>query len=167
MSSVSQRPTVIRSSPPSRKGVGSTSSLTCAHWIGRLSALSPARTLRCSDGTATRSARVNATGPCCQTGRSTPRTGQIGQFSDVSAARRLRPTASSGGRPKVSCRLWPTTPTGQGLLVLTASTYGNVLRFLPPLVMPEHLLAEGLEETFAGLGADQPEAPSEVVSTPA
>lgn len=33
----------------------------------------------------------------------------------------------------------------EGLLVLTAGTYGNVLRFLPPLVMPEHLLAEGLD----------------------
>jgi 4-aminobutyrate aminotransferase/(S)-3-amino-2-methylpropionate transaminase len=32
----------------------------------------------------------------------------------------------------------------EGLLVLTAGTYGNVLRFLPPLVMPEHLLDEGL-----------------------
>ena len=32
-----------------------------------------------------------------------------------------------------------------GLLVLTAGTYGNVLRFLPPMVMPEHLLAEGLD----------------------
>ncbi|REE95677.1 4-aminobutyrate--2-oxoglutarate transaminase [Thermomonospora umbrina] len=32
-----------------------------------------------------------------------------------------------------------------GLLVLTAGTYGNVLRFLPPLVIPEHLLAEGLD----------------------
>jgi 4-aminobutyrate aminotransferase / (S)-3-amino-2-methylpropionate transaminase / 5-aminovalerate transaminase len=32
----------------------------------------------------------------------------------------------------------------EGLLVLTAGTYGNVLRFLPPLVMPEHLLEEGL-----------------------
>ncbi|MGK5553388.1 4-aminobutyrate--2-oxoglutarate transaminase [Actinomadura kijaniata] len=39
-----------------------------------------------------------------------------------------------------------------GLLVLTAGTYGNVLRFLPPLVIPEHLLDEGLtilEEAFA------------------
>ncbi|MEU7694965.1 4-aminobutyrate--2-oxoglutarate transaminase [Microbispora hainanensis] len=32
----------------------------------------------------------------------------------------------------------------QGLLVLTAGTYGNVLRFLPPLVIPDHLLEEGL-----------------------
>jgi 4-aminobutyrate aminotransferase/(S)-3-amino-2-methylpropionate transaminase len=40
----------------------------------------------------------------------------------------------------------------KGLLVLTAGTYGNVLRFLPPLVIPEHLLAEGLDildEAFA------------------
>ncbi|MEV8098687.1 4-aminobutyrate--2-oxoglutarate transaminase [Kitasatospora sp. NPDC085879] len=42
----------------------------------------------------------------------------------------------------------------QGLVVLTAGTYGNVLRFLPPLVMPEHLLTEGLdiiEGAFAGV----------------
>jgi 4-aminobutyrate aminotransferase / (S)-3-amino-2-methylpropionate transaminase / 5-aminovalerate transaminase len=32
----------------------------------------------------------------------------------------------------------------EGLLVLTAGTYGNVIRFLPPLVMPEDLLEEGL-----------------------
>ncbi|GAA3196314.1 4-aminobutyrate--2-oxoglutarate transaminase [Actinocorallia longicatena] len=41
----------------------------------------------------------------------------------------------------------------QGLLVLTAGTYGNVLRFLPPLVIPEHLLNEGLdllENAFGG-----------------
>ncbi|MGI5327073.1 4-aminobutyrate--2-oxoglutarate transaminase [Actinomadura nitritigenes] len=41
----------------------------------------------------------------------------------------------------------------RGVLVLTAGTYGNVLRFLPPLVIPEHLLDEGLdviEEAFAG-----------------
>ncbi len=28
--------------------------------------------------------------------------------------------------------------------MLTAGTYGNVLRFLPPLVIPDHLLDEGL-----------------------
>jgi len=39
----------------------------------------------------------------------------------------------------------------QGVVVLTAGTYGNVLRFLPPLVMPDHLLDEALtvlEEQF-------------------
>ena len=43
----------------------------------------------------------------------------------------------------------------EGLLVLTCGTYGNVLRFLPPLVMPEPLLEEGLdilEKAFASLG---------------
>ncbi len=32
----------------------------------------------------------------------------------------------------------------QGLLILTAGTYGNVLRLLPPLVIPDGLLEEGL-----------------------
>ncbi|MFC5747018.1 4-aminobutyrate--2-oxoglutarate transaminase [Actinomadura rugatobispora] len=43
-----------------------------------------------------------------------------------------------------------------GLLTLTAGTYGNVLRFLPPLVIPEHLLKEGLDvldEAFAAATA--------------
>ena len=29
--------------------------------------------------------------------------------------------------------------------MLTAGTYGNVLRFLPPLVIPQALLTEGLD----------------------
>lgn len=33
----------------------------------------------------------------------------------------------------------------QGLVVLTCGTYGNVLRFLPPLSMPDHLLDDGLD----------------------
>jgi 4-aminobutyrate aminotransferase/(S)-3-amino-2-methylpropionate transaminase len=39
-----------------------------------------------------------------------------------------------------------------GLLVLTCGTYGNVLRFLPPLVMPAPVLAQGLrilDDAFA------------------
>jgi 4-aminobutyrate aminotransferase/(S)-3-amino-2-methylpropionate transaminase len=32
----------------------------------------------------------------------------------------------------------------QGVLVLSAGTYGNVLRLLPPLVIPDDLLDEGL-----------------------
>jgi 4-aminobutyrate aminotransferase/(S)-3-amino-2-methylpropionate transaminase len=41
-----------------------------------------------------------------------------------------------------------------GVVVLTCGTFGNVLRFLPPLVMADHLLDEGLhiiEKAFAGL----------------
>jgi len=33
----------------------------------------------------------------------------------------------------------------QGLVTLTAGTFGNVLRFLPPLTAPDHLLEEGLD----------------------
>jgi 4-aminobutyrate aminotransferase/(S)-3-amino-2-methylpropionate transaminase len=32
-----------------------------------------------------------------------------------------------------------------GLLTLTAGTYGNVLRYLPPLVIGDELLSEGLD----------------------
>ena len=32
-----------------------------------------------------------------------------------------------------------------GVVTLTAGTYGNVLRFLPPLAMPEHLLEEAFD----------------------
>ncbi len=41
-----------------------------------------------------------------------------------------------------------------GLLVLTCGTYGNVLRFLPPLVIGDDLLGEGLdiiEQALAGI----------------
>jgi 4-aminobutyrate aminotransferase/(S)-3-amino-2-methylpropionate transaminase len=41
-----------------------------------------------------------------------------------------------------------------GLLVLTCGTFANVLRFLPPLVIGNELLSEGmsvLEDAFAGL----------------
>ncbi len=42
----------------------------------------------------------------------------------------------------------------EGVVVLTAGTFGNVLRFLPPLVIGDQLLDEGLsvvEKAFAGL----------------
>ena len=44
---------------------------------------------------------------------------------------------------------------GSGVVVLTAGTYGNVLRLLPPLTIPEHLLHEALgvvEQHLLALG---------------
>ncbi len=41
-----------------------------------------------------------------------------------------------------------------GLVVLTCGTFGNVLRFLPPLVIGDALLEEGLsilEDAFAAV----------------
>ncbi|HET8971554.1 MAG TPA: aminotransferase class III-fold pyridoxal phosphate-dependent enzyme, partial [Candidatus Nanopelagicales bacterium] len=60
----------------------------------------------------------------------------------------LEPDAASAGAVAKACH-------ADGLVVLTCGTYGNVLRFLPPLVMPEPLLDEGLgilEKAFASLG---------------
>lgn len=41
----------------------------------------------------------------------------------------------------------------QGVVTLSAGTYGNVLRFLPPLVIDEALLAEGLDVVAEALAA--------------
>ena len=41
----------------------------------------------------------------------------------------------------------------EGLIVLTCGTYGNVLRLLPPLSMPDHLLTEGLDVLEAAFAA--------------
>jgi 4-aminobutyrate aminotransferase/(S)-3-amino-2-methylpropionate transaminase len=39
----------------------------------------------------------------------------------------------------------------QGVIVLTCGTYGNVIRFLPPLSIPDDLLHEGLDVVAAAL----------------
>ena len=60
----------------------------------------------------------------------------------------LEPDAASAAAVAKACH-------ADGLVVLTCGTYGNVLRFLPPLVMPEALLDEGLgilEKAFGSLG---------------
>lgn len=41
-----------------------------------------------------------------------------------------------------------------GVVTLTAGTYGNVFRFLPPLTIPQHLLEEALAVLEAGLEAN-------------
>ncbi|MBG6213708.1 MAG: 4-aminobutyrate--2-oxoglutarate transaminase [Cryobacterium sp.] len=41
----------------------------------------------------------------------------------------------------------------QGVILLGCGTYGNVIRFLPPLSIPDHLLLEGLQVLADGLAA--------------
>ena len=48
------------------------------------------------------------------------------------------PDAATTARISAACH-------AAGLVTLTCGTYGNVLRFLPPLVTPEHLILEGLD----------------------
>ena len=54
--------------------------------------------------------------------------------------------ARPGRAPRPSPR--PATP--QGVVTLTCGTYGNVLRFLPPLAITDDLLAEALDVFEAG-----------------
>jgi 4-aminobutyrate aminotransferase/(S)-3-amino-2-methylpropionate transaminase len=59
----------------------------------------------------------------------------------------LEPDAASASAVAAFCHR-------AGLVVLTCGTFGNVLRFLPPLVIGEDLLEEGLEilqDAFASL----------------
>ena len=59
----------------------------------------------------------------------------------------IEPDPAAAARVAKACH-------ADGLIVLTCGTYGNVLRFLPPLVISEELLDEGLsvlETAFAGL----------------
>ncbi|MGI9197716.1 MAG: 4-aminobutyrate--2-oxoglutarate transaminase [Candidatus Nanopelagicales bacterium] len=56
----------------------------------------------------------------------------------------LTPDPDLTGRAAKACH-------AQGVVVLTAGTYGNVLRFLPPLTIPDHLLLEGLDVVEAAL----------------
>jgi 4-aminobutyrate aminotransferase / (S)-3-amino-2-methylpropionate transaminase / 5-aminovalerate transaminase len=59
--------------------------------------------------------------------------------------------ADGASDPELTARI-ASACHAEGLLVLTAGTFGNVLRFLPPLVIPDDLLDEGLgvlEKVFA------------------
>ena len=57
------------------------------------------------------------------------------------------PDADLTGRVAKACH-------AQGVVVLTAGTYGNVLRFLPPLVIGEELLNDGLDVLEAAFAAE-------------
>jgi 4-aminobutyrate aminotransferase/(S)-3-amino-2-methylpropionate transaminase len=48
------------------------------------------------------------------------------------------PDAALAARVAAACH-------AAGVVVLTCGTWGNVFRFLPPLTIPDHLLAEGLD----------------------
>ena len=56
----------------------------------------------------------------------------------VSDAERKTPDAALTQAVNKAC-------AAQGLVTLTCGTYGNVFRFLPPLTIPDDLLAEGLD----------------------
>jgi 4-aminobutyrate aminotransferase/(S)-3-amino-2-methylpropionate transaminase len=56
----------------------------------------------------------------------------------IAGAGDLTPNSALTGKVNAYCH-------SQGLVTLTAGTYGNVLRFLPPLAISDELLSEGLD----------------------
>jgi 4-aminobutyrate aminotransferase/(S)-3-amino-2-methylpropionate transaminase len=57
------------------------------------------------------------------------------------------PDAGLAGRIARACH-------DEGVVVLTAGTYGNVLRFLPPLVIGQELLADALDVVEAAFDTE-------------
>ena len=55
------------------------------------------------------------------------------------------PDAAEAGRVAKACH-------AAGVVVLTCGTYGNVIRLLPPLVITEDLLRDGLDVLVGAIG---------------
>jgi 4-aminobutyrate aminotransferase/(S)-3-amino-2-methylpropionate transaminase len=72
-----------------------------------------------------------------------PRVGEVRGRGAMIAVELVRPDALTPDAELT--RRIAAAAHAQGLLVLTCGTHGNVLRFLPPLSIPDHLLAEGLD----------------------
>ncbi|HEY0402380.1 MAG TPA: aminotransferase class III-fold pyridoxal phosphate-dependent enzyme, partial [Blastococcus sp.] len=72
----------------------------------------------------------------------------------------LEPDAELAGRVARACH-------AEGVVVLTAGTYGNVLRFLPPLVIGKDLLTEALDVLEAAFAAPVPGPADMPPATPA
>jgi 4-aminobutyrate aminotransferase/(S)-3-amino-2-methylpropionate transaminase len=72
----------------------------------------------------------------------------------------VEPDAELTGRIARACH-------SQGVVVLTAGTYGNVLRFLPPLVMGRELLGEALDVLDAAFADPAPRPATMPPATPA
>jgi 4-aminobutyrate aminotransferase / (S)-3-amino-2-methylpropionate transaminase / 5-aminovalerate transaminase len=72
-----------------------------------------------------------------------PRIGDVRGRGAMIAVELVKPGA---GEPDADLtKRIASTAHGHGLIVLTCGTHGNVLRFLPPLSIPDHLLHEGLD----------------------
>ena len=65
---------------------------------------------------------------------------------EFTVAGSLEPDAAAAGSVAKACH-------AQGVVILTCGTYGNVIRLLPPLVIGEDLLSEGLDVLEAAVRA--------------
>jgi 4-aminobutyrate aminotransferase/(S)-3-amino-2-methylpropionate transaminase len=80
-----------------------------------------------------------------------PRVGDVRGYGAMVAAEFVNPEtgepdAALTGAVAKAC-------IAEGVIVLTCGTYGNVIRFLPPLSIPDDLLHEGMDVVAAALAA--------------
>ncbi|HYP72751.1 MAG TPA: 4-aminobutyrate--2-oxoglutarate transaminase [Microbacterium sp.] len=80
-----------------------------------------------------------------------PRIGDVRGHGAMIAAEFVDPTTGAPDAALTSAVA--KAAIADGVIVLTCGTYGNVIRFLPPLSMPDHLLEEGLDVVAAALKA--------------
>ncbi|MDQ6526464.1 4-aminobutyrate--2-oxoglutarate transaminase [Nocardioides sp. LHD-245] len=77
-----------------------------------------------------------------------PRIGEVRGRGAMIAVELVKPGPRNSTPPEPDADLTKriaAAANARGMVVLTCGTYGNVLRFLPPLSMPDHLLAEALD----------------------
>ena len=85
------------------------------------------------------------------------RVGEVRGRGAMVAVEFVKPGTASSNGPEPDAALAGAVAKGciaQGVVVLTCGTYGNIIRFLPPLTIPDDLLAEGLDvvaDVLAGI----------------
>ncbi|MFG6504650.1 4-aminobutyrate--2-oxoglutarate transaminase [Microbacterium sp. P05] len=80
-----------------------------------------------------------------------PRVGDVRGRGAMVAAEFIDPT--TGAPDAALAGAVAKAAIAEGVIVLTCGTYGNVIRFLPPLSIPDALLEEGLDVVAAALAA--------------
>ena len=132
---------------PHAGGVGGTfggNPVACAAALASIRAIQDEGLVRAGPGD-----RVGGAAAAAGAGRARPadrRRPRPGRDAGRRAGRPVVGRTGGGGDEGVAA-----AAHARGLILLTCGTYGNVLRLLPPLSMPDHLLAEGLdvlEEAF-------------------
>jgi len=82
------------------------------------------------------------------------KTGRIGEVRGRGGMIALEFTVAGSLEPDaVAARTVARACSAQGVIILTCGTYGNVVRLLPPLVIGEELLCEGLDVLEAAVRA--------------
>ena len=85
------------------------------------------------------------------------RVGEVRGRGAMVAVEFVKPGTASSNGPEPDAALAGAVAKAciaQGVVVLTCGTYGNIIRFLPPLTIPDDLLAEGLDvvaDVLAGI----------------